>query len=60
MGVHEVSQLSLRELSTLWTDYVRELAKHLLEVIINLLLILSDMRACPPGCCNPTAQWLHS
>ncbi|KAL0039480.1 hypothetical protein WJX79_010157 [Trebouxia sp. C0005] len=39
MGVHEVSQLSLRELSTLWTDYVRKLAKYLLE--------LSDSVDCP-------------
>ncbi|KAL0053052.1 hypothetical protein WJX82_000205 [Trebouxia sp. C0006] len=39
MGVHEVSQLSLKEFSTLWTDYVRKLAKHLLE--------LSDSVDCP-------------
>lgn len=45
MGVHEVSQLSLKEFSTLWTDYVRKLAKHLLEVIMNLLLTLSVMWA---------------
>ncbi len=54
MGVHEVSQLSLREFSTLWTDYVRKLAKYLLEVIIDLLLILSVVQAF--GRCNPTAQ----
>lgn len=58
MGVHEVSQLSLRELSTLWTDYVRKLAKYLLEVIKDLLLILSVMRACLPGCCTPQLNTL--
>ncbi len=49
MGVHEVSQVSLKEFSTLWTDYVRKLAKYLLEVIMNLLHILSVVQACPPG-----------
>jgi len=32
MGVHEVSQLSLKEFCTLWTDYVRKLAEYLLQV----------------------------
>ncbi len=58
MGVHEVSQLSLREFSTLWTDYVRKLAKYLVQVILGLLLTLSCMWAYPLDAATPLLKSL--